>query len=217
MKKSAKTVKRSKASRTSPRKRQSKRKPAKSRIDRPLHLAWGETVSYATMVTRAGGQKLGLFIVGNPLEGYTAGALAVKGRIDSIHDVLDHHAHHVIGEDYRTAHVAMAASEEYAGKWMRRELSEIEDCECVDIENTIGQGVTVGPWAPGVPDVPGSSIHNPLFVNTATPKSLIEHARVCVDKATGILIKNSYGATGVPWTPPPTGQLVPAPPPGKVS
>jgi hypothetical protein len=153
---------------------------------------WTTTTNYLRAVE---GKKAMLGLIVQPIENeygayWSASAIAtpyVPGDgIGGLKSVLDNHAHKIIG-DFPTLAKAKAACEAVAAEW--KETEEVGDlCGCPEIGKA--------------PEERGQSLAYPLFVDETTPKDAIDRARVCVDAKTHIVTKNTYGATGCPWTPP---------------
>lgn len=96
-----------------------------------MRLAWESQAAFASSVTKEN-RKLLVFVQPSP-RGWAALSLEIPdGDVDD-ENVLDNHAHKMIGR-YPTAAHAFEAAESFAAAWLKGwKAAEHKNCECGEI------------------------------------------------------------------------------------
>lgn len=101
-----------------------------------LRLTWRPIVSFAANVLH---DEKRLALVAQEVEPGNWQAIAIEASRDvtSLEGIFKEHAHHIVGEDYRSDIAARKALHIYGAQW-RDGQHEVGRCDCQDIEATPG-------------------------------------------------------------------------------
>lgn len=113
----------------------------------PLALDWAVSAQWLAKVGERDGRTLavGVATLAGKKSGWAVFGLDTPADAGSTADVLDDHAHKMIGE-YATPGEAFGAAESFARAWLRGFRScKIERCDCVELDTSEPATVYIRP------------------------------------------------------------------------